>query len=225
MKAYKNRNLFGSATALLSCLLLFSCDSEDIFDRSDAGFVGKYSDNICFAFSPDGTPHTMRLASVVVSVYSSLHFLLLSHASAHTLCLLAIGSEGIHSSGGRQAVTRATPVSEGNFYDAFHVLAYWKKDGQLVQEQFYMDENVSDNGSNRWSSTDTYYWPGDGHSLQFYAWAPVDASIATPPTPTEPTLESTVPSDVSGQNDLVVTTTNDLAGTSNTFVPLTFLHH
>lgn len=224
MKAYKNRNLFGSTTALLSCLLLFSCNSEDIFDRSDAGFVGKYSDNICFGVSPDGNAQTRSLASDSGNEYSAEQFVLRSQDSADTLCVRAIVSEGIHSSGGRQAVTRATPVSEGNFYDAFHVLAYWKKDGQLIQEQFYMDENVSDKGSNRWSSTDTYYWPGDGHSLQFYAWAPVDASIATPQAPTETTLEYTVPSDVSGQNDLVVTTTEELDGNSNIVVPLTFRH-
>lgn len=225
MKAYKYRNLFGSATALLSCLLLFSCDSEDIFDRSDVGFVGKHSDSICFGVSPDGNAQTRSQVTDGRNEYTAEQFVLRSQDSADTLCVRAIVSEGIHSSGGRQAVTRATPVAEGNFYDAFHVLAYWKKNGQLVQEQFYMDEDVSDNGSNRWSSTDTYYWPGDGHSLQFYAWAPVDAAFtATPQSPAETTLEYTVPSDVALQNDLLVTTTEELNGNSNTVVPLTFRH-
>lgn len=224
MKAYKNRNLFGSTTALLSCLLLFSCDSEDIFDRSDAGFVGKYSDNICFGVSPDGNAQTRSLASDGGNEYSAEQFVLRSQDSADTLCVRAIVSEGIHSSGGRQAVTRATPVAEGNFYDAFHVLAYWKKNGQLVQEQFYMDEDVSEKGNNLWSATNTYYWPGDGHSLQFYAWAPEDAFTATPHDPTETTLEYTVPLDVAHQNDLLVTTTGELNGNNNTVVPLTFRH-
>ena len=224
MKAYKNRNLFGSATALLSCLLLFSCDSEDIFDRSDVGFVGKHSDSICFGVSPDGSAQTRSQVTDGRNEYTAEQFVLRSQDSADTLCVRAIVSEGIHSSGGRQAVTRATPVAEGNFYDAFHVLAYWKKNGQLVQEQFYMDENVSDNGSNRWSSTDTYYWPGEGHSLQFYAWAPVNAFTATPKIPTETTLKYTVPLDVAFQNDLLVTTTGELNGNSNTVVPLTFQH-
>ena len=225
MKAYKYRNLFGSATALLSCLLLFSCDSEDIFDRSDVGFVGKHSDSICFGVSPDGNAQTRSQVTDGRNEYTAEQFVLRSQDSADTLCVRAIVSEGIHSSGGRQAVTRATPVDENNFYDEFHVLAYWKKDGQLIQEQFYMDENVSDNGSNRWSSTDTYYWPGDGHSLQFYAWAPVDAAFtATPQSPAETTLEYTVPSDVALQNDLLVTTTEELNGNSNTVVPLTFRH-
>lgn len=223
MKAYKNRYLTGSLTALLSCLLLFSCSEDELFDRGGSP-AGEYSDHISFGVSPDGNAQTRSLASDSGNEYSAEQFVLRSQDSADTLCVRAIVSEGIHSSGGRQAVTRATPVSEGKFYDAFHVLAYWKKDGQLVQEQFYMDENVSDNGSNQWSSTDTYYWPGDGHSLQFYAWAPVDAFIATPQAPTETTLEYTVPSDVSGQNDLVVTTTEELNGNSNIVVPLTFRH-
>lgn len=224
MKAYKYRNLFGGATALLSCLLLFSCDSEDIFDRSDVGFIGKHSDSICFGVSPDGNAQTRSLASDSGNEYTAEQFVLRSQDSADTLCVRAIVSEGIHSSGGRQAVTRATPVNEGNFYGAFHVLAYWKKDEQLVQEQFYMDEDVSEKGNNLWSATNTYYWPGEGHSLQFYAWAPVDAFTATPQSPAETTLKYTVPSDVADQNDLLVTTTDELNGNSSTVVPLTFRH-
>ena len=216
----------GCMFALFPCLLLFSC-SKEFPDGSDAGHAGKYSESISFGVAPDGPDGNVQTKGAAAGLgngYVSGQFVLRAQDSADTLCVSAIVSEGIHSSGGRQAVTRATPVREGNFYDEFHVLAYWKKGGQLVQEQFYMDENVSDNGSNRWSSTDTYYWPGDGHSLQFYAWAPVDAFTATPQIPTETTLEYTVPSDVSGQNDLVVTTTDELDGNSNTVVPLTFRH-
>ena len=224
MNAYKYRNLFGSTMVLLSCILLFSCEGEDIFDVSNDDYVGKYSDSICFGVSPDGNPQTRSQVTDGRNEYTAEQFVLRSQDSADTLCVRAIVSEGIHSSGGRQAVTRATPVIEGNFYDAFHVLAYWKKDGSLVEEQFYMDEDVSENGSSRWSSTDTYYWPGDGHSLQFYAWAPVDAFTATPQIPTETTLEYTVPPDVAHQKDLLVTTTEELNGNSNTVVPLTFRH-
>lgn len=216
----------GCMFALFPCLLLFSC-SKEFPDGSDAGHAGKYSESISFGVAPDGPDGNVQTKGAAAGLgngYVSGQFVLRAQDSADTLCVRAIVSEGIHSSCGRKAVTRATPVDENNFYDEFHVLAYWKKDGQLIQEQFYMDENVSDNGSNRWSSTDTYYWPGDGHSLQFYAWAPVDAFTATPQIPTETTLEYTVPSDVSGQNDLVVTTTDELDGNSNTVVPLTFRH-
>ena len=216
----------GCMFALFPCLLLFSC-SKEFPDGSDAGHAGKYSESISFGVAPDGPDGNVQTKGAAAGLgngYVSGQFVLRAQDSADTLCVRAIVSEGIHSSCGRKAVTRATPVDENNFYDEFHVLAYWKKDGQLIQEQFYMDENVSDNGSNRWSSTDTYYWPGDGHSLQFYAWAPVDAFTATPQIPTETTLEYTVPSDVALQNDLLVTTTEELNGNSNTVVPLTFRH-
>ncbi len=209
---------------LLSCILLFSCEGEDIFDVSNDGYVGNYSESICFGVSQDGNAQTRSLSSDGGNEYTAEQFVLRSQDSADTLCVRAIVSEGIHSSSGRQTVTRATPVAEGNFYDAFHVLAYWKKNGQLVQEQFYMDEDVSKKGNNLWSATNTYYWPGNGHSLQFYAWAPEDVFTATPQGPTETTLEYTVPSDVALQNDLLVTTTGELNGNSNTVVPLTFRH-
>ena len=210
--------------ALFPCLLLFSC-SKEFPDGSDAGHAGKYSESISFGVAPDGSDGNVQTKGVAAGLgngYVSGQFVLRSQDSADTLCVRAIVSEGI--SGGRQAVTRAAPVSEGNFYDAFHVLAYWKKDGQLIQEQFYMDENVSEKENNLWSATNTYYWPGDGHSLQFYAWAPVDAFTATPQIPTETTLEYTVPPDVAHQKDLLVTTTEELNGNSNTVVPLTFRH-
>ena len=124
--------------ALFPCLLLFSC-SKEFPDGSDAGHAGKYSESISFGVAPDGSDGNVQTKGVAAGLgngYVSGQFVLRSQDSADTLCVRAIVSEGI--SGGRQAVTRAAPVSEGNFYDAFHVLAYWKKGGQLVQEQFYM---------------------------------------------------------------------------------------
>ena len=61
-----------------------------------------------------------------------------------SLCVRAIVSEGINVSGfeGEQALTRATPVGKDNFYNKFHVLAYWSKNGAPV-DQFYMNTNAS----------------------------------------------------------------------------------
>ena len=217
----------GCMFALFPCLLLFSC-SKEFPDGSDADYAGKYSESISFGVSPDGSDGNVQTKGAGAGLgngYVSGQFVLRAQDSADTLCVRAIVSEGIHSSGGRQAVTRATPVREGNFYDEFHVLAYWKKGGQLVQEQFYMDENVSDKGSDLWSAANTYYWPGDGHTLRFYAWAPADAAFSlTPQDPTGTSLAYTVPKDVADQKDIVVTSTDEMAGNSNTVVPLDFRH-
>ena len=124
---------------------------------------------------------------------------------------------------GEQALTRGTPVGKDNFYDKFHVLAYWSKNGTLV-DQFYMDEDAANNGS-VWSTDQIYYWPGADHSFQFYAWAPTDAGgLTTPSSPQEKSLAYTVPEAAADQKDIVVATTDEIQGDNNAAVPLTFKH-
>lgn len=157
--------------------------------------------------------------------YTADRFVLRSDDSADTLCVRAIVSDGINMSGfeGEQALTRGTPVGKDNFYDKFHVLAYWSKNGTLV-DQFYMDEDAANNGS-VWSTDQIYYWPGADHSFQFYAWAPTDAGgLTTPSSPQEKSLAYTVPEAAADQKDIVVATTDEIQGDNNAAVPLTFKH-
>ena len=225
MNGHKKRtSLTASCIAVLSSILLFSCSNED-FLADDCSVNGKTCVDICFGISPEDNVLTKGNAVNSSDRYSSGQFVLRSQDSADTLCVRAIVSEGIHSSCGRQAVTRAAPVDESKFYDKFHVLAYWTKDEQLVEEQFYMDEIVTSNGSDIWTSDKIYYWPGDGNTLQFYALAPVDDNIQMPTTPESAQLSRyTVPKDVANQQDILVATTAEFPGNSNQAVPLTFKH-
>ena len=228
MKAYKNRHLTTSGmTALISCFLLFSCNNDDLLDNGNNGHTGESCDYICFGMSPGENVPTRGNAGNNGSGYTSDRFVLRAGDSADTLCVRAVVSDGIDGSAfeGETPVTRSAPVSELSTYGSFHVLAYWKKGGMLVEEQFYMDEDVTEQGSNLWSSTNTYYWPGTGHTFQFYAWAPVDAAnLTTPSSPTVTTLEYTVPDDVSEQKDILVATTAETAGNYNSTLPLSFRH-
>ena len=227
MKAYRNRYMTGCMFALFPCLLLFSC-SKEFPDGSDAGHAGKYSESISFGVAPDGPDGNVQTKGAAAGLgngYVSGQFVLRSQDSADTLCVSAVISDGIGLQADNSVVTRSAPVTKNNFHDSFHVLAYWKKDGQLVEDRFYMNVDVSDTGNNRWSSTDTYYWPGDGHTLRFCAWAPADAAFSlTPQDPTGTSLAYTVPKDVADQKDIVVTSTDEMAGNSNTVVPLDFRH-
>ena len=228
MNGHKKRtNLTANGmAAVLSCVLLFSCNNEDFLER-DGDIAGNACDNICFGISPDGNVQTRGNVVSDVDGYTSGQFVLRSQDSADTLCVRAIVSDGVHSSafGDRQAVTRGTPVTEDNFYDSFHVLAYWKKDGTQVEEQFYMDTNVAKAGDGLWSSTDTYYWPGAGHALQFYAWAPAaDAFSTTPQSPATSTLAYTVPTEAVDQKDIVVARPDETPGDHNAAQELTFDH-
>lgn len=224
MKAYKNRYRTGSVMALLSCLLFFSCNSEDFLEENNGGLFEEYSDHICFGVSPDVTAQTRAYADGGKDGYTAGQFVLRSTDSADTLCMRAIVSDGIHPSADQQMVTRATPVTKEEFYDQFHVVAYWWKSGELA-DAFYMDADVTKTGDNTWSSADTYFWPGTGHTLRFCAWAPEDAGFAAfPKIPAYVELDYTVPTDVTEQKDIVVANTDEIAGDHNAVVPLTFSH-
>ena len=217
----------GMATMLL-CTLLFSCNNEDFLE---SGNPEKACDNICFGISSDKDVQTRGYAGSDDEGYTADRFVLRSDDSADTLCVRAIVSDGINVSGfeGEQALTRATPVGKDNFYDKFHVLAYWSKNSTPV-DQCYMNTNASNVAASVgtgaiWSTEQIYYWPGADHSFQFYAWAPTDAGgLTTPSSPQDKSLAYTVPEAAADQKDIVVATTNEIQGDNNAAVPLTFKH-
>lgn len=225
MKANKNLyRITGKIAALLSCLLLFSCNSDDMLDEIGANGAGKYRDNICFGITSDESVQT-KGNKPADNGYTSDSFVLRSENSDDTLCVNAIVTDGIESSDSvkQHAMTRGAAVTQDDFYDKFHVLAYWMKDGTSTG-QFYMNTDVTDKGNNLWSSDRTYIWPGKAHTLTFYAWAPADAGIISPSSPESTTLEYTVPTTVTDQKDVVVATTEEIAGNANTTQPLAFRH-
>jgi len=217
----------GMATMLL-CTLLFSCNNEDFLE---SGNPEKAGDNICFGISSDKNVQTRGYAGSDDEGYTADRFVLRSDDSADTLCVRAIVSDGINVSGfeGEQALTRGTLVGKDNFYNKFHVLAYWSKNGASI-DQFYMNTNASNVAASVgtgaiWSTEQIYYWPGADHSFQFYAWAPTDAGgLITPSDPSSKELKYTVPADAADQKDIVVATTNEILGNNNAAVPLNFKH-
>lgn len=230
MKVHKNNPswmVIGMATVLM-CMLLFSCNNEGFLE---SGEPEKACDNICFGISSDKNVQTRGYACSDDEGYTAGRFMLRSDDSADTLCVRAIVSEGINVSGfeGKQVLTRATLVGKDNFYDKFHVLAYWNKNGTPMN-QFYMDTNASNSAASVgtaaiWSTEQTYYWPGADHSFQFYAWAPTDASgLTTPSSPQEKSLAYIVPEAVANQKDIVVATTDEIRGDNKAAVPLAFKH-
>ena len=221
MKGHKNLHLIAnSMMGLLSCLLFFSCNNDDYPIENESV---KVSENICFGISSDETSQTRGISVMGNEDGRTVsRFVLRSENSADTLCVRAIVSDGIYSSNldGRQTVTRGAPVTA---LDAFHVLAYWQKDGALLN-QFFMDESATHNGD-VWTTNSIYYWPGAAHTLQFYAYAPANAGFTTPTSSGSTTLANyTVPADVTQQSDIVVANTDALSGDNNQVVPLQFKH-
>lgn len=220
MNGHKKRTSLAASSmaAMLSCILLFSCNNEDLFESKKSENT---CDNICFGITPREKAQTRGDVGGNEIGYTSERFVLRSEESTDTLCMHAVVSEGINSSAldSKRVITRGVPVTSDNF-DAFHVVAYWKKNNDL-QSQFYMDVDAAKKGNNLWSSEQTYYWPGAGNTLQFVAWAPAEIFS---PSATDQVLSYTVPEEAANQQDIVVAKTEEIGGDYNKEVPLTFQH-
>lgn len=214
MKRHKDKRLAVGVAGILSCLLLFSCDSDEYTAVNGPEKACEY---ICFGVSPDETGRTRSIPNNK-NGHTPKRFVLRAEGSADTLCVRATVSDGIAA--GNRTVTRATPVTT---VADFRVMAYWTNHG-VKADQFYMNEVVRAIADDVWSSDNTYYWPGVGHGLQFYAYSPVDAPVTAPLNATGTGLGYTVPDEVSGQKDILVAATDMLGGDYNRPVPLTFRH-
>lgn len=219
----------GGMALMLLCTLLTSCSNEELLGEKSP-LEG--CNTISFGLTHDAEPNTKGCSEASSAAFTANRFVLRSDQSADTLCVRTLVSDGINVSGfeGEQTITRGTPVGNDKFYKQFHVLAYWKKNGELV-DQFYMDTNASNATASAvgtgaiWSTDQIYYWPGAGHSFQFYAWAPTDASgLTTPSSPWDKSLTYAVPEAAADQKDIVVATTEEIQGDNNNAVPLTFNH-
>ena len=224
MRVHKKKlsYIVGVIAMMLLLIVLFSCNNEDYLE---SGNPKKDYCKICFGLTSDTNTQTKGYASSYNKESTINRFVLRSDNSADTLCVRTIASDGINVSDlkGKEILTRSVPVTKENFYDKFHVLAYWSKNETPI-EQFYMNEDVA-NKSSVWSTNQTYYWPGADHSLQFYAWAPIDANgLTTPLSPQDKSLKYIVPADATTQKDIVVATTGKVQGDNNAVVPLTFKH-
>lgn len=219
----------GKAAALAACLLLFSCSGDDLADYGSAN-GGKHSDNICFSISAADKAMakgaSLADSSKAAGEYTAARFVMRSPDTDDTLCVQTVISDGINvtSFEGGTAATRGVPVTSLETYGSFHVQAHCTDNGTPIS-QFYMDDNATNSDGTVWSTSQVRYWPGENRTLQFFAWAPVDAAFtATPGSPESTTLEYTVPTTVTDQKDVVVATTEEIAGNANTTQPLAFRH-
>ena len=99
--------------------------------------------------------------------------------------------------------------------------------GSTLDDEFYINDDVTIQNDNIWSTALMYFWPGTGRTLDFYAWAPANAEdygLTAPLNPNKTTLAYTVPLDVAEQKDISVATATGIPGDSYSAVPLTFNH-
>lgn len=200
-------------------LLLSACTREEVLDSS---IWKDRSDRISFGISRQGEEGLTKGGSG--------HLVMRSAGSDDTLCVRVSVTDGIGggSFGGGEALTRAEQVSSIEDYGGFHVQAR-SYTGNAPDGEFYMDDDVTEQSGDIWSTGQVYYWPGSGRTLDFYAWAPADAhttpGLGVPSSPSDgTTLSYTVPSDVSEQIDISVAAAAGIPGNLYQAVSLEFNH-
>lgn len=146
-----------------------------------------------------------------------------------TLFLHTTVSEGIesaHRGGSEVPLTRAKPVDETTFYDSFGVLTYayidsWSESSCLPNYMY----NVEVTKASSW--TTSYYWPGNGYHVRFFAYAPYNGQnivLSDKTIAGTPTIKYVVPAAVADQNDLLIAASAEMEGNASSAAPLNFVH-
>ncbi|AVM53421.1 fimbrillin family protein [Bacteroides zoogleoformans] len=130
------------------------------------------------------------------------------------------------------AATKAAPVDNARMYDEMAVTAFiypasdsWPSAYTGGSAESYM-RTVRVKKSESWSTS--YYWPGAARRISFFASAPYGSPGLTAfnngTSGNPPYLSYTVPADVADQKDLLVATSTDRPGNTNTDEKLTMKH-
>ena len=135
MKGIHNiHKMTASIAAVLLSASLFSCSSDDFFGKAEG------TEGISFGV----TDAAETRAANANDAQTVAHYVLRSDASADTLCVRAIVTDGIGNNDNKP-MTRA--AMQTTMYDKFNVVAAYKEDGN-IGSQFFMNEIATNNGTN-----------------------------------------------------------------------------
>ena len=204
-------------------ICLSSC--EDDMDRPSPSSYVSFTSEISSSWAPStrsatdadamqGTVTTLQGGSTPLYLY--------------TLYPDSIESTSSDSSPDTAVLTRSVPIKDDNMYNSFGVSAYsytgsWNEN---KTPNYFYNAAASKSGSG-YNLSSTYYWPGTTYKMKFFAYAPKDNGryvLSGSTHSGSPTISVTIPGSVDEQKDLLVAKTDELAGNTNTAVPLTFHH-
>lgn len=223
------RGLGNRSLPVLFSVLLFASCQDDLQTSVHTG------PGIRFSVSEDKEWHATRAAGSPAEATtprdSLLGVLPLQAADGgEGLYLHAMIADGIEVTGANGQIdepqTRGSLVEADNFYDSFGVLASvytgtWSEDSCLPDYMY--DVEVTEASS--W--TTSYYWPGAGRNIRFFAYAPYGGQgivLSDKTSAGTPSITYTVPTDVVDQQDLLVAATSGMAGNTAAAAPLSFAH-
>jgi hypothetical protein len=210
--------------ALVSGGICLSSCEEDM-DRPSLSSYVSFTSEISSSWTPStrSTTNADALQGTVTTLQGGSTPLYL-----HTLYTDSIESPFSDSSPDTVILTRSAPIKDDNMYNSFGVSAYsyigsW--DESKTPNYFY-NVAASKSGSG-YNLSSIYYWPGASYKMKFFAYAPEDNGqyvLSGSTHSGSPTISVTIPGSVDDQKDLLVAKTDELAGNTNTAVPLTFHH-
>lgn len=223
------RGLGNRSLPVLFSVLLFASCQDDLQTSVHTG------PGIRFSVSEDKEWHATRAAGSPAEATtprdSLLGVLPLQAADGgEGLYLHAMIADGIEVTGANgqtdEPQTRGSLVGADNFYDSFGVLASvytgtWSEDSCLPDYMY--DVEVTEVSS--W--TTSYYWPGAGRNIRFFAYAPYGGQgivLSDKTSAGTPSITYTIPTDVADQQDLLVAATSGMAGNTAAAAPLSFAH-
>lgn len=223
------RGLGNRSLPVLFSVLLFASCQDDLQTSVHTG------PGIRFSVSEDREWHATRAAGSPAEATtprdSLLGVLPLQAADGgEGLYLHAMIADGIEVTGANgqtdEPQTRGSLVGADNFYDSFGVLASvytgtWSEDSCLPDYMY--DVEVTE--ASAW--TTSYYWPGAGRNIRFFAYAPYGGQgivLSDKTSAGTPSITYTVPTDVADQQDLLVAATSGMAGNTAAAAPLSFAH-
>lgn len=133
---------------------------------------------------------------------------------------------GSDRAGEGRVLTRAAPVDGMGFYDSFGVLASvysgtWDESSCFPDYMY----NVRVTKASSW--TTSYYWPGGGRNVRFFAYAPYNWDgivLSEKDVAGTPAITCLVPDGVPNQKDLLVAVSGEMPGNTSSSAPLTFRH-
>ena len=223
------RGLGNRSLPVLFSVLLFASCQDDLQTSVHTG------PGIRFSVSEDKEWHATRAAGSPAEATtprdSLLGVLPLQAADGgEGLYLHAMIADGIEVTGANGQIdepqTRGSLVEADNFYDSFGVLASvytgtWSEDSCLPDYMY--DVEVTE--ASAW--TTSYYWPGAGRNIRFFAYAPYGGQgivLSDKTSAGTPSITYTIPTDVADQQDLLVAATSGMAGNTAAAAPLSFAH-
>ena len=217
-----------SVPVLLSVVLLASCQDEiegDAYTEREIRFTTSLVSQSLSSRAKDGLPERHLSRDTVQLLHGCED---ISPLYLHTIYTDTIATPSSDLRTDTYTHSRGDYVTN-TLYDTFFVSAYsysgtWN--GTQTPNLLY-NIQAKKNGSNYVPSTPCY-WPGSSNKVRFFAYTPKDYNqytLSSSTTKGYPTLTVGLQGDVVEQhNDLLVASTSEMAGNSNTSVALSFEH-